>query len=204
MSPCLCIKTSCSVAFLRCLLEHFLHIVQRRLCCVSHFSLYIHLAQCCPVSFLGAASFLYSKGQVSRILGQYTIVSLLPLLLAGSVPKQLFLFVLLCRGSYFLSYMVLYHQYSTNHQHVFCSLFQSISAEASCLLSNKLMFLTDFWNCFRTCSAHLLSFVFSPNILCYSQRLQSTWGLTVLSSPRAHTACHSNYQVMKLRCSIKD
>lgn len=42
------------------------------------------------VSFLGVAYFLHSKGQVSKILGQYTIVPLLPLLLVGSVPKHHF------------------------------------------------------------------------------------------------------------------
>lgn len=85
-----------------------------------------------PRPFFGGASFLYSllTGQQNTWLVYHCPTATSPT--GGFSPKALFLFASPYGGSNSLSRMVPYHQYSTNHQHIFCSLFQSISTNASC------------------------------------------------------------------------
>ena len=66
--PCLCTKLSCSIAFLPYLLGYISHIVQRRPCCVSHFSSCFHLAQCFPVPFLWLLHFSTLKDRSAKYL----------------------------------------------------------------------------------------------------------------------------------------
>lgn len=126
-------------SILQCLLGYIWHVVQMRLCCVSHFSSCLHLSQCSPILFFFSDCFisvLLRAGQQSPWSpGQHTIVSLCVTAVSStgvSIPKAPFLFVLLSGGAAALS-VVRYHQFSANHQHILCNLLQSISTDASCL-----------------------------------------------------------------------